>query len=171
MSTFLAIVSDTHGQTEFAQRAVRMLGEFAPVAVLHCGDIGSTAIPPLFAPWPTYYVFGNVDLGLERQLTSAITAANRNHKSDASFCANRFGELTLYNRHIAWLHGDDSKRLAATIASQKYDLVCSGHTHVYDLSTSGKTLVLNPGALYRARQHTCAIVDLETLDVTRLVCD
>ena len=44
-------------------------------------------------------------------------------------------------------HGDDRKLLTDAIESQNYDVVCSGHTHVFATGTEGKTLVVNPGAI------------------------
>ncbi|HEY2414087.1 MAG TPA: metallophosphoesterase family protein, partial [Pirellulaceae bacterium] len=64
---------------------------------------------------------------------------------------------------IAFLHGDDERLLAETIRAGKHDLVCHGHTHVVRQEKIGKTLVLNPGALYRANRHTIAVVELPTL--------
>jgi hypothetical protein len=57
----LGVVSDTHGHVQNAQAAVRMLENLEVEVVLHCGDIGSQAIVPLFKKWPTHFVFGNVD--------------------------------------------------------------------------------------------------------------
>jgi predicted phosphodiesterase len=47
--------------------------------------------------------------------------------------------------------------------------VCHGHTHRRREERVGKTLVLNPGAIYRANPHTFAIVDLPLLEVTSVV--
>ena len=57
----LGIVSDTHGHVQNTLDAVRMLESLGVDEVLHCGDIGSTEIPRLFARWPTHFVFGNCD--------------------------------------------------------------------------------------------------------------
>jgi hypothetical protein len=154
----LGVVSDTHGHVDYAREAVRMLEGFNPAAVIHCGDIGSAEIVPLFAAWPTHFVLGNVDEGAD-EIEAAIAAAGQaNH--------GLFGRLSLGGRRIAFLHGHDSQRLRETIASGAWDLVCSGHTHRRDLRREKQTVVLNPGALYRATPHSLAIVDLETLDVT-----
>ena len=155
---FLGIVSDTHGHTENAQRAVHMLECLDIQQVLHCGDIGSTAIPSLFARWPTHFVFGNVDYD-RVDLRDAIQQAKLT-------CHERFGQLELAGRKIAFLHGDDSKLFRATIQEGRYDLVCYGHTHITKQERIGKTLVLNPGALYRANPHTIAVVDLTTMEPT-----
>ena len=64
---------------------------------------------------------------------------------------------------IALLHGDDERQFADAIASEKYGLICYGHTHVPKQERRGSALVLNPGALYRATPHTIAIVDLAAI--------
>ena len=83
----LGVVSDTHAQVEFARAAVRMLESLEVDEVLHCGDIGSEEIVPLFAPWKTHFVFGNVDYdhaGLKRAIEQA-----------GQTCHGSFGQLTL----------------------------------------------------------------------------
>lgn len=154
----LGVVSDTHGHAANARAAARMLESLQVAAVLHCGDIGSPAIPGLFAAWPTHFVLGNVDhdrLALEQAM-----------QSDKLTLHGRFADLTLASRRIALLHSDDAKRFRQTISSGDYDLVCYGHTHVAEQHRQGKTLVLNPGALYRANPHSLAIVDLAKMEAT-----
>lgn len=153
----LGVVSDTHGQVAFAREAVRLLESLDVQAVLHCGDIGSPEIVRLFGRWPTHFVLGNVDYPAA-PFKQAIAAAGQ-HDHD------RFGELTLADRTIALLHSDDDAKFREVISSGRYDLICYGHTHRADRQRHGKTVVLNPGALYRATPHTMAIVDLATLEV------
>jgi putative phosphoesterase len=160
MPDFLAVVSDTHGQVQFARRAVRLLEPFQPRCLIHCGDIGSPEIPDVFAGFDSHYVLGNVDHYDEPELAAAIAQAGQ-----------RFGELTLLDKKIAWLHGDDERLLKQTITSGVYDLVCSGHTHKQETRRVGRTLVLNPGALFRANPRSCAVVDLADLSVTVLKCE
>jgi uncharacterized protein len=152
----LGVVSDTHGHLENAHRAIRMLESFSVEQVLHCGDMGSEEIPQLFSRWPTSFVFGNVDYN-RVDLRAAIKKARLS-------CLESFGELSLAGRKIALLHSDDAKRFREATTSGNYDLVCYGHTHVAKQETIGNTLVLNPGALYRAARHTIAIVDLKTME-------
>jgi putative phosphoesterase len=156
----IGIVSDTHGHVEYARAAVRVLERFDLRQVIHCGDIGSPDVVRLFRGWPTHFVLGNVD-GDARALRVAIEA-------DGQRLHGRFGSLELAGRRIAFLHGDDSRRLRDTIAGGEYDLVCYGHTHVAEQHQEGKTLVVNPGALYRAERHTVAVARLDTLEVTHL---
>jgi putative phosphoesterase len=153
----LGVVSDTHGHIANARAAARMLESLGVEAVLHCGDIGSETIVPLLAAWPTHFVFGNVDGGsLASGLAAAIERAGLT-------CDGRFGSFELAGTKIALLHGDDGRLLDQTINSGEYQLVCHGHTHVSRLERVGSTLVLNPGALYRAAKHTIAIVELPAL--------
>lgn len=157
----LGVVSDTHGQLDHTRRAVRMLESLAPEVVVHCGDIGSTLVVELFRPWPTHFVFGNVD-GHQRELRAAITSAGQT-------CHDRFGELTLANRRIAFLHSDDALRFRTTTGAGLYDLVCYGHTHHAEQHREGNTLVLNPGAIFRANPHSIAVVDLVDMKATVVV--
>lgn len=157
----IGVVSDTHGHVEYTMAAVQALRREDVSALLHCGDIGSPAIIPLFADWPAHFVFGNVDddRGL---LPEAIAAAGQT-------CHQRFGTVELEGAKIAFLHSDDWQLFEETIESGTYDLVCYGHTHVAEQHRVGKTLVLNPGALYRATPHTFAVVDLPQLAVRHVV--
>jgi len=153
----LGVVSDTHGHVTNARAAVRMLESFAVEAVLHCGDIGSESIVPLFAAWPTHFVFGNVDGG---SLAAGLAAAIENA---GLTCDGRFGSFELAGTKIALLHGDDGRLLEETIQAGQHQLVCHGHTHLTRLERIGSTLVLNPGALYRAAKHTIATIELPAL--------
>jgi putative phosphoesterase len=156
----IGVVSDTHGHIGFTTAAVRLLEQHQISTVLHCGDLGSRAIVPLFASWPTHFVFGNVD-GDEAALAQSIRDCGQT-------CHWRFGSLDLAGRKIAWLHSDDRELFEETINSGEWDLVCYGHTHVAEQHQAGRTLVLNPGALFRANPKTIAVVDLEDLSATHL---
>lgn len=136
-----------------------MLESFDIALVIHCGDIGSDDILPLFHRWPMHFVFGNVDTRPDRIRHTAL--ANQT-------CHDRFGKLEVEGRQIAFLHGDDGPRLQEAIQSETFHLVCYGHTHVAEQHRQGSTLVLNPGALYRAQPHSIAIVDLATLEATHI---
>jgi putative phosphoesterase len=160
MEMLIGIVSDTHGHVDFTLGAVRMLESCEVHEVIHCGDIGSAAIVELFRPWPAHFVFGNVDTQTAR-LRAAIRAAGQT-------CHERFGELERDGRRIAFLHGDDEKRLRDAVESGRYDLVCYGHTHQAEQHRSGPTSVLNPGALYRAQPHSLALVRLPELEVAHV---
>jgi putative phosphoesterase len=152
----IGVVSDTHGHMTNALSAVRMLDSLGVEAVLHCGDIGSTEIPKLFAAWPTHFVFGNCD---------SDQALLRSTIEDAGLaCYGLFGNLELAGRRIALLHSHDARLFRQVCTSGEYDLVCYGHTHQAEQRQYGKTLILNPGALFRATPHSIATVDLAMME-------
>lgn len=154
----IGVVSDTHGQVTNTRQAVRMLSSLHVGLVLHCGDIGTPQVIELFTDWPTHFVFGNVDEDRD-ELREAIRAAGL-------VCHDRFGSLMIGDRRIAFLHSDDTRLFAQTTRSNEWDLVCYGHTHKAEHHRQGRTLVLNPGAIYRASPHSLAVVTLSDLDVT-----
>jgi putative phosphoesterase len=156
----IGVVSDTHGHLGSTTAAVGLLQQEDISVVLHCGDLGSPDVVPLFAPWPTHFVFGNVDYDAA-ELIQAIEDCGQT-------CHTEFGSLELAGRQIAWLHSDNRDLFEKTIRSGDWDLVCYGHTHVAEQHRVGRTLVLNPGALYRANPRTIAIVDLGNLTAVHL---
>jgi len=156
----IGVISDTHGHIANTLAAVRMLESLEVERVLHCGDICSTQIPPLLKAWQTHFVFGNCDHGEElAELRTSIRGAGL-------ICHERFAALDWAGRKIALLHSDDMRLFREVTLSGVYDLVCYGHSHVAEAHREGQTLVLNPGALYRANPHTIAVVDLATMEAT-----
>lgn len=151
----IGVISDTHGQVTSTLAAVRLLESLDVAAVLHCGDIGTPQIPKLLAAWPAHFVFGNCDHEAA-ELRAAIEAAGQT-------CHGRFADLELAGRRIAIIHSDDARLFQEVKSSGRYDLVCYGHTHQAESHREGRTLVLNPGALYRANPHTIAVVDLAAM--------
>jgi putative phosphoesterase len=152
----IGVVSDTHGHLENALNAARMLESLEVAEVLHCGDIGSPRVPAVFSRWPTHYVLGNVDHGDDELLAQAVMAAGGTFHG-------AFGDIHLGNRRIALLHSDDARRFRQVTMGGEYDLVCYGHSHLAEQHAEGNTLILNPGALYRANPHKIAVVDLESM--------
>ncbi len=154
----IGVISDTHGHLGNTLDAVTMLESLEVEAVLHCGDICSERVPALLTAWPAHFVFGNCDHDLQ-ELRAVITKLGMT-------CHNLFGDLQLGGRRIALLHSHDAQLFRRVCTAGEYDLVCYGHTHVAEQHQSGKTLILNPGALYRANPHSIAVVDLGTMDAT-----
>ncbi len=152
----IGVISDTHGHVANALAAVRMLESLDVQAVLHCGDIGSVAIPKLLSAWPAHFVFGNCDSDAD-ELRASIEQAGM-------ACYGLFGNLELGGRRIALLHSHDARLFRQVCTSGDYDLVCYGHTHHAEQRHVGKTLILNPGALFRATPHSIATVDLVTME-------
>ncbi len=148
----IGIVSDTHDRGEAVSEAVRLLGEAGAELILHCGDIESPATVELFRPIPTYFVFGNWDK--ERvKLAAAIKAIGGQHNDS-------FGAIELQGKRIAWVHSHERHQLYQLERSEYFDYVFYGHTHVREQHRTGRTLVANPGALFRANPNTCCMLDV-----------
>lgn len=154
----LGIVSDSHGHVELTRPAVRMLESLEVDAVLHCGDIGSVDVVRLFTQWPTHFVFGNCDEDTEHFATLIQRAGQT--------CHGLFGDLEFEGVRVALLHSHERRRFRETIDSGNYQLICYGHTHVAAIDRHGDTVVLNPGALYRADPHSIAVVELPAIEAT-----
>jgi putative phosphoesterase len=154
----LGIISDTHGKVDLTRLAVRMLESLEVHTVLHCGDVGSLAVVELFAAWPTHFVFGNCDYD-HAEFAAGIKQAGQT-------CHGLFGDLEFEGVRVALLHSHERRRFREAIESGDYRLVCYGHTHIAAVDHHGETVVLNPGAIYRATPHSIAIVDLPAVQAT-----
>jgi hypothetical protein len=134
----IGILSDTHGQADR----------------LHCGDIGGEAVVDALAGLDVAYVFGNMD-GDRLALARYIRAIGQ--QVHDPFLRTRLG-----GREIAMIHGDDLRTLDRLICEGELDYLFHGHSHLLRDERIGRTRVINPGALHRARTHTAAVLDLGT---------
>ena len=96
---------------------------------------------------------------LSKALDAVIEAAGQK-------CHGRFGSLEAGGVGIAFLHGDDERRFREALDGGEWDMILYGHTHVARQSRVGRTLVLNPGAIYRANPRSIAVVELPALEAT-----
>ena len=104
----IGVVSDTHGEIQPTQQAVRMFESLGVALLIHCGDIGTPEVIRLLSRWPCHFVLGNMDdAGVLRK---AIGTAGQE-------CYERFGHLKLQGCSVAFLHGDDEALLQQTIRS------------------------------------------------------
>jgi putative phosphoesterase len=156
--TRVGIISDTHGHADLTRPAVRMLESLEVEVVLHCGDIGSAEVIALFAPWPTHFVLGNCDWH-PQELAAAIQRAGQTYHG-------QFGDLEIDGVRIALLHSHDRRQFRQCIDSGDWQVVCYGHTHVAAVERRGETLLVNPGAIYRANPHSVAVLELPKCQAT-----
>lgn len=162
----IGILSDTHGDVRRTHAGLELLLQHPIEALCHCGDVGSeavlTALSAACLPRkiPVYAVLGNVDL-FEGEVTHFPAGLG------VRVCG-RQAELELGGRTIAIIHGDDPSLLQNALARQRYDYCLTGHTHVADDHREGRTRVINPGALHRARPPSVALLDLATDELQTL---
>ena len=150
----IAILSDTHSRYRTVGAALELLRERDVRCVLHCGDIEDAATVRLFEGFTTHFVFGNCDTERD-ELRDAIRAAGASVHEP-------FGDLELAGRKIAWLHGDDGRLFRDVERSGHFNYLFYGHSHRAEQHRTGPTLVVNPGALHRAKVKTFVVLDLES---------
>src|SRR5262249_44088736 len=139
----VAILSDTHSRYATVRAALQLARNRGAEVVLHCGDIEDAATVQLFAGVPPHFVFGNCDHdrdGLERAMQETGATSHGD-----------WGCLELGDRKLAWTHGDDKSLFNDLRRSGQFHYLFYGHTHQAEQHESGETLVVNPGALHRAR--------------------
>ena len=141
--------------------AVRLLMEQHVELILHCGDIESPDTVRAFKPVPTHFVFGNWDKDKLR-LAAAIKDVGGTHYDS-------FGFLTLAHKRVAWVHSHERHQLRQLENADYFDYVFYGHTHVREQHRTGRTLVANPGALFRANPKTCIVLDLVTGEIKPII--
>lgn len=158
----IGVISDTHDRVETVRAALAELRSHNIELLLHCGDIESPPTLELFRDIPTHFVLGNCDW-LPDQLAAGISEIG-------GTLHDRFGHLELDGIQIAWTHSHDRRLFHDLEHCGKYDFLFYGHTHVAEQHQTGKTHVVNPGALHRAREKTCVVLDLadHTLHTVRI---
>jgi len=157
----IGIVSDTHDRLEAIAEAVRLLIEQRVELILHCGDIESVETVSAFAPIPTHFVFGNWDKD-KPKLAAAIRAAG-------GISHDSFGAIELGGKRLAWVHSHERHQLYQLEHADYFDYVFYGHTHVREQHRTGRTLVANPGALFRANPKTCVVLDVVTGELRPII--
>jgi uncharacterized protein len=112
---------------------------------------------------PVHIIFGNND-GDQYRITSAAARYSQIQVHGEFFTAEIEG------RKIAANHFDAIAR--PIVESGRYDLVCFGHNHRFEIGRTGSTLAVNPGAIMGAAfaadgtrvdvPSTFAVYDTET---------
>ena len=147
----IAVISDTHSRDVSVQNALKVMAERAVELILHCGDIQDGGTVRLF-PAHTHFVFGNTDYN-HGEITHAIADAG-------ATLHGAWGHLELEGQSLAFVHGDDHRLLRDLEHADAFDFLFHGHTHVAGEHRTGKTRVINPGALQRVAVRTFLLLDL-----------
>jgi putative phosphoesterase len=147
----VAVISDTHSRTVSVQAALAIMDERHVECILHCGDIQDGDTVRLF-PAHTHFVYGNCDYD-RADIQHAV-------EDIGATLHGAWGHLELAGRNLAFLHGDDQRRLHELEHADAFDFLFHGHTHVAKEHRAGKTRVINPGALQRVARRTFLLLDL-----------
>jgi putative phosphoesterase len=148
----IAILSDTHSRYATIEAALQLVEERHVELILHCGDIEDAEAVWLF-PGKTHFVFGNCDTERAsiRQAVYGIGATLH----------EPYGSLDLDGVKLAFIHSDDRKLFGELEHGGQFDYLFYGHSHIAEEHQTGRTRVINPGALHRARPKTFAVLDLK----------
>src|SRR6476661_307325 len=157
----IGVVSDTHDRHEAVAEAVRLLLEQHVELILHCGDIESPETIRVFRSIPTHFVWGNWDKNRTKMAAAIKEVGGTHHDS--------FGAIELAGKRLAWVHSHERHQLRQLEHSDFFDYLFYGHTHVREQHRTGKTLVANPGALFRANPKTCIVLDVATGEIKPII--
>ena len=149
----IGILSDTHDRVDAMAAGMKLLRDAGAQFFVHCGDVGSERVVDHLAGVPSAFVFGNTDWDR--------AALARYAEKIGVACHGAFADLELGGKKFAVIHGDDFKLKQRLLSEQRHDYLLQGHTHVRNDERFGKTRLINPGALHRAREKTVALLDTD----------
>jgi len=140
----IGVVSDTHDDVVYTEKAIRVFKERKVELVLHLGDFISPPIVRMFEPLGVsmFGIFGNND-GYKEGLIEAFVDIGG--KLEGSFKSLRIDGLK-----IALYHGEFMEISEALAMCGGYDVVFVGHDHKFEKKTYGKTFLINPGSCHRS---------------------
>jgi putative phosphoesterase len=146
----IAVISDTHNRVDSVRSALAIMTEREAELIIHCGDIQDGDTVRLF-PAHTHFVYGNCDDRGDIQRAVADIGATLH---------GAWGQLELAGKSLAFVHGDDRLMLHDLEHADAFDFLFHGHTHIAKEHRTGKTRVINPGALQRVAVRTFLLLDL-----------
>ena len=148
----LGIISDTHENEEAIKKAAAIFKKKNVGFVVHCGDIISPPMLEHFKGLKMKFVFGNND-GEKIGLNNKAKELGFEEVTDEKEFEYKGKKFYIY-------HGTKKEKLDNAIKSNKYDYVLTGHTHIKRDEKISKTRIINPGALFRIRPYTIALLDV-----------
>lgn len=149
----VGIMSDSHGDAGMTARAISLLESRGAKRLFHCGDICSEQVLDELAGHPCLFVWGNCD-------RPAATARLYVEHLGLTWPAHP-QHVTTSGKRIGVYHGHEGDFDTAA-SEHALDYLFYGHTHEYADHMENGCRLINPGALYRARIHTVALLDLKT---------
>ena len=154
----IGLLSDSHGRAATTSRAVQVLLDQGAEMLLHLGDVGTVEVvdalavesPETGRPVETHIVFGNTDWD---------AASLGRYAADLGLQVDDpAGRLAVDGGELVFCHGHQPEIMNEALQRQVRYL-CHGHTHRTLDARRGPTRVINPGALFRARNYTVALLD------------
>jgi putative phosphoesterase len=158
----IGIMSDSHGRAHRVREARRRLEGAGAEVLFHCGDLGGLEVLDELAGCRAHFVWGNTDTP-QLAWRAYVDSVGLGWPTVPLV-------VELADRRIAMCHGHE-RVFGPTVECDDYDYVLYGHTHEVADHRRGRTRLINPGALHRARTRTCAILDLARDDLKFLALD
>ncbi len=156
-------MSDTHDDAEAVRRAVAVFNSRGVSFVLHAGDISSPGLACAFQGLkaPFVGVCGNNDRDWPG-LRAAFAPYGQVYAG--------YFDSTIGGVKVALMH--ELRLLHMLPINKKYDVVVYGHSHHFE-AKRGSMLMVNPGQCkgLEPGEATVAILDMDSLDVEKLVLD
>lgn len=156
-----------------ARDAVELLLRYGADTLIHLGDVGTPAVidalavnrPGTDEQIEAHLVFGNCDWEAKPLAKYAQDLGVISH--------GLAGEMTIDGKRVVFTHGHINTVMDQALESAA-DYLLHGHTHLQADDVIAKTRVINPGALFRARRHTVALLtpasgELQVLEVASVV--
>ncbi len=151
----IGLLADSHGRHLMTRHAVSVLLDAGAELLLHLGDVETDNVIDELVGHPARLVFGNCDdevaLARYAQLVNVIVD-------------HPVGDLDVDGRRIVYTHGHLMDPMENALREEA-DYLLHGHSHELRDERIGRTRVINPGALFRARRYTAALLDPTTDDL------
>jgi uncharacterized protein len=149
----IGIISDTHENEPAIHRAVEIFKRHKLDFVVHCGDIICPPMLEHFKGLSMKFVLGNND--------GEVAGLNVKSKSMGWEPVREEMEFEHKGKKFYVYHGTNKTWLDAKISEDAYDYILTGHTHIKRDDKIGRTRVINPGALFRCKPYTIALLNVE----------
>ncbi len=155
----ILVLSDTHGDTNKAEEAIRSNKEIG--LIIHLGDYFRDAqkLSNIFPQIPIEYIYGNSDFMIEDVPAEKMLEIN----------GKRIFITHGHRYSVKW----DYDKLYKKAEEMNADLLLFGHTHIPDLIERGKYCVLNPGSTSDPRDdsnESYAIIEIEDGKIEPKLC-
>lgn len=156
-----AVISDTHDAVFSTKDVLKIISGEGVDTIIHCGDMCNTYTAELFQDFCIYHAWGNNDIDTVG-LKIAVQECKPGSRSD------RWYKGVIDGKMIAAVHEEHSALFSGLLESGVFDYIFVGHTHRKSDRISGKTRIINPGAIGGAHRgpRGFIIVDFASGEIT-----
>lgn len=145
----IGVIADTHNNVARTERAMDLFVARGCEVLLHCGDLANAATLAVCRQLPIHFVIGNHDDEASFDSDSAMQGA---------VCHGELMDLTFDSQRFMMTHGHLKQPVKAIYAAQPDFFLC-GHSHVACDRMENGVRKVNPGALFRTKTPSVAIID------------